>query len=77
MTMQCPSKSFTDPDTEFKIIRSKTPVDVDGFKLGEPTGEIECCACGRSADVVEEIPHTPECSQRFVISRFWAERALK
>lgn len=39
-------RSFADPDTEFAIERSGTPVDVDGFKLGEPTGDVCCLRCG-------------------------------
>jgi len=67
-------KSFADPDTHFHIVRSDTPVDVDGYKLGEPTGEVSCCECGRTAMTPEEIPHGPNCSQRYVVSEWWAEQ---
>lgn len=64
-------KSFSDPDTHFEIVKSQTPVTVDGFALHEPTGEIRCEECGRSHHVVEEIPHEKDCPQRGVVSRFW------
>lgn len=67
-------RSFAAPDSEFKLVRSDTPVDVDGHKLGEPTGEIECVECGRSAGCIDYIPHTPDCPQSNVHSRWWAER---
>jgi len=66
-------KSFADPETHFHLVRSDTPRTVDGFKPGEPTGEVECAECGRVADNVDEIPHAPDCPQRWVRSRWWAE----
>jgi hypothetical protein len=66
-------KSFADPDTHFEIVESGTPVSVDGFALGEPTGEVRCAECGAVHDNVDEIPHDPTCSQRWVRSRWWAE----
>ena len=68
-------KSFSDPDTEFRLIRSDTPVSVDGFKLGEPTGEVECLECEASHLNVDEIPHDEECPQRFVKSVWWQDAA--
>ncbi|PGF16200.1 hypothetical protein CP556_08795 [Natrinema sp. CBA1119] len=65
-----------DPDTEFQVVRSETPVNVDGFKIGEPTGEIECCSCGRSALNIDEIPHRQDCDQRWARTDFWRERFL-
>jgi hypothetical protein len=66
-------RSFSDPDTEFILEKSDTPVDVDGFKLGEPTGEVSCAECGQSAGAPEYIPHLPECPQADVRSRYYAE----
>lgn len=66
-------RSFTDSDTEFELIRSDTPIDVDGFKIGEPTGEIKCLECGSQHDNIDEIPHDPDCSQRWVKSAWWAD----
>ncbi|MFC7044319.1 hypothetical protein ACFQH6_20620 [Halobacteriaceae archaeon GCM10025711] len=63
--------SFSDPDTHYRVIRSDTPIDVDGFNLGEPTGEIQCEECGAEHLNVDEIPHEPWCSQRYVKSLFW------
>lgn len=68
-------RSFADPETHFRVVRSETPVSVDGFAMGEPTGEIECADCGASHLNIDEIPHAPHCSQRFVKSRFWQEAA--
>jgi hypothetical protein len=64
-------RSFSDPDTHFRLLRSNTPVNVDGFKLGEPTGEVVCEECGQSAAAPEYIPHLKHCSQSDVRSRFW------
>lgn len=71
-----PPQSFSNPRTHYHIVRSDTPVDVDGFKIGEPTGEIECCECGESHLNIDEIPHDDNCSQRFVKSDFWAQHFL-
>jgi len=59
------SRSVYDPATEFILVRSETPVTVDGVAMNAPTGEIECAECGRVARNVDEIPHTQECPQRF------------
>lgn len=67
-------RSFADPDTRFRFVRSPTPVDHDGYKFGEYTGEVECLECGARGDVVEHIPHFDECPQRDVRSRWWARR---
>lgn len=64
-------RSFSDPDTEFRLLRSETSVDVDGYKLGELTGEVECIECGASAGNVDAIPHAKDCSQRDVFSEYW------
>ena len=69
--------SFSDPDTHFSIVRSQTPVSVDGFALHEPTGEVRCEECGAKAMNVDEIPHSPDCSQRFVKSHFWEEHFIQ
>lgn len=66
--------SFADPETHFHLVTSDTPVTVDGYAMGEPTGEVECGECGRVADNVDEIPHLPTCSQRWVRSRWWSKQ---
>jgi len=66
-------RSFSDPDTEFRLIKSQTPRTVDGFKPNEPTGEVECAECGKRAAAPEYIPHTKDCSQRDVRSRWYDE----
>jgi len=67
-------KSFADPSTHFELVRSDTPVTVDGVALGEPTGDVRCAECGRAAENVDEIPHAPDCRQRWVRSRWWADQ---
>ena len=65
MTVSCQKyRSFADADTEFVLIKSETPVSVDGFKLGEPTGEVQCAACGKVAAAPAYIPHEPESRTR-------------
>lgn len=69
-------KNALDRDTEYRVVRSETSIDIDGFRVGEPTGEIECCACGRSAMNIDEIPHTQECPQRWARTEYWRQRFL-
>jgi hypothetical protein len=65
-------ESFSDEETEFELVVAETSDGMDGVRRGEPTGEVRCVECGRVADVIEEIPHKPDCPQRFVTSRWWA-----
>lgn len=69
-------KSFADPETHFRLERSKTPVSVDGFAKGEPTGDVTCEACGATAANIDEIPHAKDCPQRFVRSGWWVDHLL-
>lgn len=64
-------RSFSDPETHFRLLTSETPVTVDGVALGAPTGEVECEECGRSAAAPEYIPHKEGCEQRDVRSEWW------
>ena len=66
-------KSFAHHSTHFHIEKSETSVSVDGFALGEPTGMITCLCCLESHLNVDEIGHEPNCPQRFVHSRWYAE----
>lgn len=66
-------RSFADPETHFRLIKSRTPRTVDGFKPNEPTGEVECAECGKRAGAPEYIPHDKGCSQRDVFSEWYAE----
>lgn len=68
-------RHFGDEDTNFEIVRSRTPVDVDGFKLNEPTGEIRCDECGGVAKNIDEIPHDNDCPQRFTHSWWYLDTA--
>ncbi|WP_247002152.1 hypothetical protein [Halosolutus gelatinilyticus] len=64
------------PSTEYRIVRSETPVWDDGLKIGEPTGEIECCSCRRSAPNIDETPHCKDCPQHWVKTDYWRDRFL-
>lgn len=66
-------RSFSDPETHFLIVTSDTPVSVDGYAKGEPTGEIRCASCGRKAGAPEYIPHEHGCPQADVKSRYYAQ----
>jgi len=74
-------RSPFDPDTHYRIRRSETPVDVDGYKIGEPK-KLVCDECGASVLLTEEpspgvddgLPHDPQCSQRWAKTRWWRER---
>lgn len=64
-------RSFTRSDTNFTLVRSETPIDVDGFKLGEMTGLVQCDECEQTGQNVDEIPHRDGCSQSDVHSWYW------
>jgi hypothetical protein len=70
-------RSFSDADTHFELVKSDTPISVDGYKIGEPTGEVRCEACSASAAAPEYIPHNrvdgEECPQADVVSEYYAE----
>ena len=65
-------RSFSDDDTHFELITAETSDGWDGARRGEPTGEVRCDECGQTAMTVEEIPHDSDCSQRGVVSQWWA-----
>jgi len=67
------SRSFSDPETHFRLERSDTPITDDGFKIGELTGVVECLECGEAHTNIDEIPHAEDCSQRFVHSEFYVQ----
>jgi len=69
-------KSFASPNTHFEIVREEMPVGNGGLTAERPTGEIRCSECGRVAENIDDFPHEPDCSQRFVHSRWYAEQAL-
>jgi hypothetical protein len=67
------ARSFTDPETEFRLERSETPVTEDGYKLGELTGTVICEVCGQEAGNIDAINHEPGCPQSDVVSDYWRE----
>ncbi|MDS0258546.1 hypothetical protein NDI56_03860 [Haloarcula sp. S1CR25-12] len=77
--MRPDARSFSDPDTEFEIIREIQSVGRGGCTALRPTGEVRClgqCAdggvCGRVAAAPEYIPHREGCDQADVVSEFYA-----
>ena len=64
-------RSFSDADTHFQLMRSNSPVYVDGVKMGEPTGVVVCVACWRSAMNSDHICHCWDCPQKFARSRWY------
>lgn len=69
-----------DPDVEYIIERSETPVDVDGYKLGEPA-RLVCGACGEAVPLtptpsagVDLFPHKRDCPQRKARSEWYREQ---
>jgi len=73
-------RSFSDPETHFEIVCSETSVSVDGYAHGEPKF-IRCPICGADRLITEEpspgideLGHEPDCSQRWVRSRWWQEQ---
>lgn len=64
-------RSFADPNTELRLEVSDTPVNVDGFKLGESTGRVTCLECGSSASTPEYIAYDGDCDQSDVMSEYY------
>lgn len=48
---------WTREDTHYELPRSQVPVDVDGFKMGEPFGIVVCSECKHAAFDVSSIDH--------------------
>lgn len=72
--------SFADRDTHFEIVESESPVTVDGYALGEPK-TLRCVECGAEVLLtpepsrgIDELGHDPQCSQRWVRSRWWSRQ---
>jgi len=66
-----------DPEVKFALVRSVTPVDEDGYKIGE-FKYLVCDECQESVLLtedpsagVDELPHRPWCPQRFAKSEWW------
>jgi|GEM_PF-2767308 len=68
-------RSFADEDTHFIVLESDTPWTVDGYNLGEPTGDIKCAECGAVAGNIDEIDHNlvdgEKCDQEDVHSEYF------
>jgi hypothetical protein len=69
-----------DAETSYVIEDSGTPVSEDGYKHNEPRWLV-CGACGASVELtpepsagVDELPHDPDCPQRFAKTHWWREQ---
>lgn len=71
------------PETEYEIVRSKTPRSVDGYKKGEPK-YLKCAHCGARVLItreptpgIDEINHDlvegDRCPQWRARSEYWRE----
>lgn len=71
-------RSPFDPDTEFTIERSESPISEDGYKIGEPK-ILSCEFCNASVLItedpsspgVDDLSHERDCPQRFARSQWW------
>jgi len=72
-----------DPETQYSIVKSDTPVNVDGYKIGEPK-YLECDECGARVLLtpeptpgIDELNHQlvdgDRCSQWAAHSEYWEE----
>jgi len=71
------SATVWDESTEFEIVSSQSPLDVDGYKLGEPK-VLRCAECGAQvlltehpSQGIDELGHDPHCGQRFAKTEWW------
>jgi len=75
-------RSFTDPDTEFEIVKSGTPPSVDGLAITEPK-YLRCAECGAQVRIdgpdghqttIDNLPHDRQCEQRDVTSQYFERK---
>jgi len=78
-------RSFSSPETEFRIVESGTPPSVDGLAITEPKW-LECVACGARVRIdgpdghqttIDNLPHERRCEQRDVVSEYYLERFVR
>lgn len=78
-------RSFADPDTEFHIEPSDSPVSVDGVALGAPK-YLECAHCSAQIRIdgpnghqaaIDDLPHDHDCDQRDVVSRYYIRKFVE
>jgi hypothetical protein len=69
-----------DAETHYAIVDSESPITVDGYNKGEPKW-LQCEECDARVQLtedpsagVDDLPHGPDCSQRFARSRYWRRR---
>lgn len=73
-------KTPWESDTEFKLVRSETPISEDGYKIGEPK-LLTCEYCSAEALLtedpsdpgVDDLSHDRHCPQRFVRSEWFQQ----
>ena len=79
------AKSFSDPDTHFRIEESGSPPSVDGLAIHEPKWLVcdECEArvlideADETQTTIDNLPHDAGCSQRAVFSEYFIEKQLQ
>jgi len=67
-------------ETHYRIERSQVPVNVDGYKVGEPK-RLVCVGCGASVRLdpdpatpgIDDLSHAADCSQRWAKSEWWRD----
>lgn len=69
-------KSFADPDTHFEIVTTEVVVGRGGLTAERPTGLLRCEECGAVSHNIDDFPHDPNCSQRFVHSRWYVNQLV-
>ena len=78
-------RSFSSPETHFRIVESGSPPTVDGLAITEPKF-LECAECGAQALIdgpdghkttIDNLPHDRNCSQRDVVSRYFEEQFVQ
>lgn len=78
------SQSPFDPDTEFIIRPSDSPVSVDGYAMGEPK-QLSCAYCSATVQItedptdpgVDDLNHDSDCPQRFCRSDWWLDHVRR
>lgn len=69
-----------DPETEYELVRSDSPIHVDGYAEGS-FKKLRCAECGAEVLLtedpsagVDDLAHARDCSQRWAKSDWYRER---
>lgn len=74
-------RSFSSPDTHFRIEVSGSPPSVDGLAIEEPKWMVcDCCgakvridAADETQTAIDNLPHDAGCPQRDTTSRYYMD----